>query len=194
MRGFGNVTRVGRARPIPFRQEPARQGAVATHQHRGLRQQHIGAGVQVLVNLVLVPPGQVGHIGHHRHIGIVRDQGGNRAQVLWAADKPDFEHVGRYIFQDRTRLRQQRVVVKREVVGDVAGVAGISAGYDRHRVHAYRGHSQAVRCQAAGATGIVGVEDHHAGHRAVGRTVFVQHGDGGGACRVFFWVLHGHNR
>ncbi|EWS65722.1 hypothetical protein Y695_01010 [Hydrogenophaga sp. T4] len=171
MHGGGprHLARVGCAIAFPFRQQPAAEGTVVADQHRGLGQQQFGAGIQVGFDGHVVPPGQVGHVGDHRHFGVVGGDGGDRAQVLRAAHEADLECEHRHVFQGTTRLIGHGFFVESDVVVDLGGVAHIGASYHGHDMDRCTGHGGQVRAQAARAAGVVGVENHHAGQRRFAR-------------------------
>ena len=193
LRCHRQIEGAGRLLLLPVGQEPACQGAVVAHQHRGLGQHDFSAGVQVLVDLVVLPPGQIGHVSHHRHVRPIGQQRGNRAEVVWVADKADLEDIGRHVFQNRAGLAGDGLVVKRVVVDDFAGVAHIGTCDHRHGMHPDRGQRHRVCCQTTGTTGVIGVEHHDAGHGAVHRIVveLFQHFNHRGGREFVFRAFHG---
>jgi hypothetical protein len=62
---------------------------VAADQHLGLRQHQLAEGIEVALLLVLLDPGQVRHVGDQRHVGVVGQDLGDRADALGRAEEAD---------------------------------------------------------------------------------------------------------
>ena len=103
-------------------------------EYGGLRQHEFAKGVQVTVQLALVPPRQVGHVGDQRHVGVIRGDLSDGADVLRAADKTHLDGGYRHVFERGARLLGNSIFVKCKVVQDFCCVAGIGAGHHRQRV------------------------------------------------------------
>ncbi|MCY1366560.1 hypothetical protein D9M69_534620 [compost metagenome] len=161
--GLGDVARAGRALAAPVGQQPAPQGAVVSNQHRGLGQHEVAESVQIGLDQVLVPPRQVGHVGHHGHVRVVGGGLGDGAQRLGGAGKADLDQLDLDVFEDGARLLGHGLFLEGEVVEDLGRVARVGARHHRQNVSAHRSHGQRVGAQAARAARIAGIEHQHAG-------------------------------
>jgi hypothetical protein len=161
--GHGQFARRGRALAVPVGQQEVGQRLVVAHQHFGGRQDQLAKGVQVGLQLVFVQPAQVGQVADQRHVGVVGQDLGHRADGLGAAQEADLPAGDGHVLQDGARLLDHGVGVDRVLVEDLGGVAHHDGGDHRQGVRTHRGDGGDVAGQAAGAAGVAGVEAHHAG-------------------------------
>lgn len=165
---------------VPFGQQKVGQRLVTADQHLGLRQHEFAEGVEVALQLVFLDPRQVGHVGDQRHVGVVRQDLGDRADALGGTEEADLPGRDRHVLQDAAGLFGDHVGVDGVVVEDLVGVAHHDAGDDRQAVRTHRGDRRDVAGHAAGAARVAGIEAHHAGRRRLFlRDVGVGLGGGG---------------
>mmetsp|Transcript_9625 Transcript_9625/g.22387 ORF Transcript_9625/g.22387 Transcript_9625/m.22387 type:complete len:360 (+) Transcript_9625:2787-3866(+) len=154
-----------RALAVPVRQQEVGHGLMVADEHRRLRQHQLAQRVQVLLLVVLIDPGDRGQIGHQRHVGVVAQDLGNRADPLGIAQEAHLPGGDRNILQDVAGLLGQGVGVQALVLEHLGGVAQHHGGDHRQAMRAHRGDGGHVTGQTAGAGGITGVEAQHAGRR-----------------------------
>ena len=111
---------------------------VAADQHLGLRQDELAERVEVGLLLVFLDPRQVGQVGDQRHVGVVGQDLGDRADALGRAEEADLPGGDRHVFEDAARLLDDHVGVDRVMVEHLGGVAHDDAGDDGQRMRAHR--------------------------------------------------------
>ena len=144
---------------------------MAADQHLGLRQHQLAKRLEVGLLLVFLDESEVRQVGHQRHVGIVGEDFGDRADTFGRAEKTDLPGSDGDVLENAARLLDDDVGLDRMVVEDLGGVAHDDARHDRERMRAHRGDRRHVAGRAAGAARIADVEAHHAGRRGLfGRT------------------------
>jgi len=113
------------------------QRAVVANQHRGLGQQQGPEGVQVAVDVLLVPPGQVRHVGHHGQVGVVGGEGRHGRHVFRAAEEAGLDHLQLHVLGHQSGLLGDQGIVQPQKGGGFPAVAQPVAGADRQQVGAY---------------------------------------------------------
>ena len=134
-------------------------------QHLSRGQDQFAIGLEVGLALVFVQPAQVGHVGHQRHLSIVRQDLGHGGHGVGRAEEPDLPCRHRHVLEDGTRLLDDRLLVDGVVVEDLGRIPHQDGGDDGQWVGAHGGDRGHVACNTAGAAGVADVEAHHASRR-----------------------------
>ncbi len=182
--GHGQLARRGHALVVPVGQQEVGQRLVVADQHLGGGQHQLAKGVEVGLLLVVGDPAQRRQVGHQRHVGVVREHLGDRADDLGAAEEADLEGRGADVLEDRAGLLDDRLGFEHMLVEDLGGVAHQYPGEHRQRVRAHRGDRRDVAARAAGAAGVADVEAQHARWRLVAGVL-------GGVARQGGFGIHG---
>ena len=140
---------------------------MVAHQHLGGWKDELAPGLEVGFALVLVEPGQVGHVAHQRHVRVVGQHLGHGGHRLRAAEETGLPGRDGDILEHRARLLDDDLVVDGRVVEDFGRVTHHDAGDDRQWMRAHGGDGGDIACDPAGAARIAGVETHDAGRRSV---------------------------
>jgi hypothetical protein len=114
-----------RRRPLafPVGQQEVGERLVAADEHLGLRQHQLAEGIDVALLLVFFEPRKVRHVGHQRHVGVVREDLGDRADAFGRPEEADLPGRDRHVFEHAARLLDDDVGVQRVMVEDLGGVA-----------------------------------------------------------------------
>ena len=81
-----------------------------------------------MVNLIVFPPRQIGHVGHHRNTVVVGGEFGNDADVFSATSEADFDHLRGNVFQNCAGLIANGFFVERKKVKNGAYTNGFTVG------------------------------------------------------------------
>jgi hypothetical protein len=122
--------------------------------------------VQVRVDLALVPPRQVGHVGDQGHIGVVGRDLCNGADIASGLPtKPTLNTCTGTSSRMVRACSATAFFVEGEMVDDLGGVAHIGAGHNWAACAPTEAMAVTSAGQAARAAGVAGIETSNAGRR-----------------------------